>query len=120
MIDPTMTLPRCDRCDGFVPPSVTACPNCEPAAARGVDAARGWVRFGLLLRVTAGSAVAMTLMACYGAPPVRPGDPDLDPKQDPKADTKQDPKADPKTGDPKTGDPKSDAKREDPKAAPPP
>src|SRR5574338_147699 len=111
-----MTLPRCAICDGFVPPSVAACPNCEPAAARGLDAARGWMRLRFLLGVTAGSAVAMTLMACYGAPPVRPGESDLDPKAAPpnKADAKS---GDPKSGDPKSGDPKSDAKAGDPAKA---
>lgn len=89
---------------------MAACPNCEPAAARGLDAARGWVRLRFLLGVTAGSAVAMTLMACYGAPPVRPGDSDLDPKAPPPG------KIDPKVGDPKVGDPKSDAKTGDPKS----
>jgi hypothetical protein len=103
-----MTLPRCAICDGFVPPSVATCPNCEPAAARGLDAARGWMRLRFLLGVTAGSAVAMTLMACYGAPPVRPSDPDLDPKAPPPG------KIDPKVGDPKTDAPaKSDAKTGD-------
>lgn len=55
----------------------------------------------MLLRITGGTAVAMTLMACYGAPPgPRPIGPDdeIDPKvdskdgEDPKA--KADPKAD--------------------------
>lgn len=68
------------------------------------------MRLRFLLGVTAGSAVAMTLMACYGAPPVRPGDHDLDPKAPPPG------KLDPKVGDPKVGDPKSDAKAEDPKS----
>jgi hypothetical protein len=53
----------------------------------------------MLLRITGGTAVAMTLMACYGAPPgPRPSGPDdLDPKADAKgtADPKADPKADP-------------------------
>lgn len=66
--------------------------------------ARAWHRLAMVLRITGGTAVAMTLMACYGAPPgPRPNAPE---DGDPKTDTKGavDPKADPKT------DPKSEAK----------
>ena len=54
----------CSSCEGFAPDSLSACPHCDtvlPAAP-----AR---RAGLWLKAAAGSAVAMTLMACYGAPP---------------------------------------------------
>ncbi len=119
-----MTLPRCPTCDGFVPPSLATCPNCEPAAVGGFDAADGWVRFGILLRMTAGSAVAMTLMACYGAPPDRFDVRDPDPKAPTpgEIDAKVgDPKGgDPKSGEPKGGDPKvGDPKDGDPKVGEP-
>ena len=55
---------RCPRCEGFVPPKLTACPNCARAAG-----ARG------SLAVVGAGAAAITLMACYGAAPahhVRP------------------------------------------------
>jgi hypothetical protein len=59
-------LSTCDRCHGFVPHMVDCCPCCEaPIAPR-----RG--RFsrlaGMLFAAVGGSFVAVTLMACYGAP----------------------------------------------------
>lgn len=95
-------MQRCSACDGFIPASCTACPHCDPSQAT-IDpaAARAWQRLAMLLRITGGTAVAMTLMACYGAPPgPRPNGPDdeVDPKAD-KKDGKdaKDPKADEKT-----------------------
>lgn len=58
-----MQLLACDGCDGFVPEASARCPNC--------DAARPVPGRGLLVRAChalAGGAVAVTLMACYGAP----------------------------------------------------
>jgi len=55
------SLSTCVRCDGFVP-STSSCPHCgaEQQAPRGFTG----------LWVAAGAAVsALTLMACYGAPP---------------------------------------------------
>jgi len=51
----------CQGCGGFVPPNAKRCPNCSSRRAR------------RLLAGAAGSVVAMTLMACYGAPmPMEP------------------------------------------------
>jgi hypothetical protein len=55
-------LIRCSACGGFVPESVTSCPNCKKGSPLG-RAAKA------CLKLATGSAVAMTLMACYGAPP---------------------------------------------------
>ncbi len=123
-------LSRCPRCDGFVPVSLQACPNCEPAHARSTGELLSWARLGLLFRVTAGSAVAMTLMACYGAPPPRmmdsPDDAKATPNQAPDAksagqpddakpdDVKNDADADNKP------DGKPDTKAETPATATPP
>jgi hypothetical protein len=60
-----MSMTRCSRCQGFVPPRSLRCPNC--AASR---SARGLLsRVGLAGGVLGGGAVAFTLMACYGMPP---------------------------------------------------
>ncbi len=53
---------RCTRCEGFVPASVVACPNCTKPAPRRRKAS------SFLAVVGAGTA-AITLMACYGAAP---------------------------------------------------
>lgn len=58
-----MQLASCDSCDGFVPVASTRCPNCDaaqPRTGRGLLARAG--------QALAGGAVAVTLMACYGAP----------------------------------------------------
>jgi hypothetical protein len=55
-------LQACPSCDGFVPPTSTQCPNCHAVRPRPQP---------LLVRACqalAGGAVAVTLMACYGAP----------------------------------------------------
>ena len=52
-------MQRCAHCDGFIPAQVSSCPNCSRVAP--------WR--GVLEAVGAGVA-AITLMACYGAPPV--------------------------------------------------
>ena len=57
-------LATCDGCGGFVPVGAPTCPHCssrEPFLAAG-----SLVRIGIGL--FGGSALAMTLMACYGAP----------------------------------------------------
>ena len=53
---------RCTRCEGFIPTTVSACPNCSTVSPRG-RAATGF------LAVLGAGAAALTLMACYGAPP---------------------------------------------------
>ncbi|MFO0611232.1 MAG: hypothetical protein U0414_01495 [Polyangiaceae bacterium] len=60
-------LGRCPACQGFLPSTTAACPNCGACHHE----ATGAPRRGLLERagILAGAAVAsMTLMACYGAP----------------------------------------------------
>lgn len=53
----------CESCRGFVPEALTACPNCETnnMAKRGIK-----TKASVILSV---SAISLTLMACYGAPP---------------------------------------------------
>lgn len=66
-------LSSCPSCSGFVPPGLGRCPNCGAQASGG-----GLLRRLKILGVTGllgGSAVALTLMACYGLPPCEPGDP---------------------------------------------
>lgn len=65
-------LTCCSTCSGFVPAHADACPNCDsvvasPASARSQSR---WSRLGRrLMQVAGGGAVAVTLMACYGASP---------------------------------------------------
>jgi len=54
-------LTRCSNCGGFVPETVTACPNCRKSSPLG-RAAKA------CLKLATGGAVAVTLMACYGGP----------------------------------------------------
>ncbi|MEM7157072.1 MAG: hypothetical protein AAF799_29740 [Myxococcota bacterium] len=71
------TLDSCPTCDGFMPAATARCPHCGAAA--------GWSRRAKnLARLAGGSAIAVTMMACYGAPP--PGPMPTDPPQDPGAD----------------------------------
>jgi hypothetical protein len=53
----------CPACSGFVPACRTSCPHCEHAPSRW----RHWL--GALARLAGSGAAAMTLAACYGAPP---------------------------------------------------
>jgi cysteine-rich repeat protein len=55
---------NCPRCEGFVPPTQSACPNCDTSLSRRV------LRHATKLAV--GAATAMTLMACYGGGPMGP------------------------------------------------
>lgn len=56
-----MHLATCPSCAGFTPP-VARCPHCDaPLAPRPPTTARR------LIDVAAGSAIALTLAACYGA-----------------------------------------------------
>lgn len=64
-----MALRRCPRCEGFVPAKVDACPNCSA-----VVAGRALLsRLGLAGGILGGSALAVTLMACYGMAPCADG-----------------------------------------------
>jgi hypothetical protein len=57
-------LLSCVRCEGFVPPLATTCPHCS-ARVEGLLPMVGRAA----LAVVGGSAMSMTLMACYGLPP---------------------------------------------------
>ncbi len=58
-------MQRCERCEGFVPEGLSACPAC------GADERDGrFARFMVKLAKWVGPGViATTLMACYGASP---------------------------------------------------
>lgn len=62
-----LNLTRCGSCDGFLPRLSIACPHCGATA------------IGTLAKAATtavlGSAVSLTLMACYGPPPAcEPGE----------------------------------------------
>lgn len=54
-------LRSCPHCDGFIPPHVSVCPNCDASVSRGS-------RLSTVCKGAAGATAMMTLMACYGAP----------------------------------------------------
>src|SRR5437867_1648748 len=65
--DEMVKLDVCDGCGGFVPVAAAACPHCARTVRRGLARRLGGGALG-------GGALAMTLMACYGAPPICPDD----------------------------------------------
>lgn len=66
----------CTFCSGFLPRVTQACPHCGAVApSSGINGWRGSATVRGLVAVATGGAVAVTLMACYGAPP---GGPDID------------------------------------------
>lgn len=64
-------LNTCLTCDGFVPQSAHACPHCgvATAAAKEAQSTLSGIARGALV-IASGGALAVTLMACYGAGPV--------------------------------------------------
>lgn len=58
-------LSTCNKCSGFVRSESTKCPHCEAPKAAG--SSWGLRALGLLGTV-GGSAIAVTMMACYGCP----------------------------------------------------
>ena len=56
-------LEKCRHCAGFLPPRAGNCPHCGQPAPRGL--LRGLGRS--IFAATGGGAIAITLMACYGA-----------------------------------------------------
>jgi len=66
----------CSKCRSFVPGKVAACPGCGAARSPAPT------KLGGLFALAGGSAIAMTLTACYGAPidPIR--EPDAGPRSD--------------------------------------
>jgi len=67
----TQPLASCPACGGFTPAALAACPHCDAAlpARRPRHLARA------LASLIGGGAVAITLMACYGAMPHHANDP---------------------------------------------
>jgi hypothetical protein len=65
-----MKLDTCRSCPGLIPRRASSCPHCgascEPRASQGGLSGGGLA--GRVARVATGGAVAITLMACYGAP----------------------------------------------------
>jgi len=62
-------LEVCGSCSGFLPAQVKACPNCQTARATKRSLASGLpLRLGALGTLLTGGTMAITLMACYGAP----------------------------------------------------
>src|SRR3982751_5710176 len=57
---PMIQLPSCSSCGGFIGLALSACPHCGAKLSRARTLAVGMVA------AVAGSAVSMTLMACYG------------------------------------------------------
>ena len=72
-----MNLSVCSACGGFVP-ARAVCPHCGRNTPADVGAPP-WAK--LALAALSGSALSITLMACYGSPPCDP---------DPEADTDND------------------------------
>ncbi|MEZ4383367.1 MAG: putative metal-binding motif-containing protein [Nannocystaceae bacterium] len=66
-----MTLSTCPSCAGFLPPAATSCPHCGCDCAAPPPASRV---AGKLFAAASGGLMALTLMACYGGPPVEPCD----------------------------------------------
>ncbi|WP_205525567.1 hypothetical protein [Pyxidicoccus trucidator] len=65
-------LSGCPSCQGFNPPSVTACLHCRhPLDGGRARLAPSWV--ASLWTLAGASATALTLMACYGMPPCEDG-----------------------------------------------
>lgn len=76
-------LVSCAHCNGFLRAMDTSCPHCERPTGAPVAPTRPGV--GILLgglMALAGSAFAMTLMACYGGPPCGPYDRRCEPQPD--------------------------------------
>lgn len=65
-----MKLDTCRSCPGLIPRGGSSCPHCGAAVTtepQGARAALGGLT-GRVARIATGGAVAITLMACYGAP----------------------------------------------------
>jgi hypothetical protein len=62
-------LPSCSSCNSFVGARATECPSCGEAMTR-LPAA-----MSAALTLATGSAIAITLMGCYGAAPMQMKEP---------------------------------------------
>jgi hypothetical protein len=68
------SLASCPQCAGFVPSRALTCPHCSTTVS---SSSKGFFSSRLgrgLLTVAGGSAFSLTLMACYGTPPLPPCD----------------------------------------------
>jgi len=65
-------LNRCSQCDAFLPARASACPVCQAAVPRVSSSTTNGVPklVRAALALGASSTMAITLMACYGAPMV--------------------------------------------------
>ncbi|MBK6517064.1 MAG: hypothetical protein IPG04_23840 [Polyangiaceae bacterium] len=61
-------LASCPRCPGFVPQGADVCPHCGEAASRAPEPSRAARVGASLAKLGGAAAMAVTLMACYGAP----------------------------------------------------
>lgn len=78
---------QCPHCEGFLPPQFThQCPHCDASLKKGLP--RPLKRVGQLVL---GAGAALTLSACYGAPPPASMPPCDDTKQ---SDTQTAPQSD--------------------------
>lgn len=59
---------NCSNCPGFLPPGADACPHCGAGAPRERAGNGGGGLRSKLVKLGSVSAMAMTLMACYGGP----------------------------------------------------
>lgn len=64
------TLAICASCGGFIPRAASTCPHCNATTPRPLFER---LRIGALGGAFGGGAIALTLMACYGAPPCDDG-----------------------------------------------
>lgn len=72
-----MKLEKCSACQGFVPTASNECPHCST---------KRMSRLGAVAAVIGASAISVTLMACYGAPPPNtPNGPAVDTSATPNA-----------------------------------
>ena len=92
-------LESCPTCEGFLPAATARCPHCGTSV--------GWSRRAKnWARIAGGSAIAVTMMACYGAPP--PGPMPTDPP-DPSAGGEDPSKAEAGDAKAEAGDAKAEA-----------
>ena len=63
------SIMTCNECSGFIPSTEAACPNCSTAMP-----ISKWVGpMKAVVTIVTGTALAMTLSACYGSPCARGG-----------------------------------------------
>lgn len=63
-----MSLTACPSCEGFLPPAASACPHCDVQLSKASPPFLSRLARGVL-GLAGGGTIALTLMACYGAPP---------------------------------------------------